>query len=171
VTEETIIPSLGEQTSHYLGINEIEISTRRYVSVKSWAGDRRLRSLNIAANDRTRKDYDSIVDISLPDSPNSIIRLGFEYERTLKSKERYAEIRKVLDQERQIHALVYFVDSDENALRIARTVYSDQVPVSVIVLEHYQSAGISANVRTVVGKTVEFMQLSEFLNSIALSSK
>ena len=69
-------------------------------------------------------------------APNSSaqIYLGIQYERTIKSKARYAQIRKNLEAESQIHGLLYFVDSEKAAAFISREVYSATVPVGVVIV-------------------------------------
>lgn len=149
VSSETESTAMMSQVPHYLGINEIHLAYRHYFRLKKWIGDRRLKSLNIAAADRTQKDYDAIVETVSIANGTSINRFGVEYERTLKSEERYVEIREVISKEKQIHGLIYFVDTDEIATRIAQLVHSEHLPVAVLVLRSFQQRGINANARVV----------------------
>jgi len=108
------------QVPHFIGLNQIEIAARKAFGVRRWIGDRQLKSLNIASNRPTQKDYDSIAEIASPSDSNAIIYLGIEYERTIKSKDRYAQIRKKLEAERQIQGLLYFADTETNASLLSR---------------------------------------------------
>src|ERR1035441_2146377 len=52
---------------------EIETAAREALSVRRWIGDRQLKSLNIAANRPTQKDYDSIAEIAAPSGSVAVI--------------------------------------------------------------------------------------------------
>ena len=154
------------QVPHFIGLNEIEIAARQAFNVIQWIGDRQLKSLNIAASRPTQKDYDSIVEIAgLPDT-TSPIYLGIEYERTIKSKERYAQIRKKLDGERQIHGLLYFVDNEANATLLSREVYSATVPVGVVIASQFQLSGVNAALRVVQNRSVVRTSVNDYVTSI-----
>jgi hypothetical protein len=149
VSSETESPAMLNQIPHYLGINDIEISFRRYLRIKSWTGDRRLKSLNLSAILQTAKDYDAIVDIVSIADEVSTIRLGIEYERTIKSVERYKDIKKTISEEEQIHGLIYFVDTEEVAKRVAQYVYSDRLRVAVLILSSFHEQGLNSMARVV----------------------
>jgi hypothetical protein len=159
-----------EQVPHFLGLNEIEITARKLLAIRQWIGDRQLKSLNIASNRPTQKDYDSIAEITSPINSNAVIHLGIEYERTIKSKDRYAQIRKNLEGERQIHGLLYFVDNGTDATFISREVYSTTVPVGVAIVSEFQSNGLSAPLRVVQDRSVVRVSVQEYLMSIGRRS-
>jgi hypothetical protein len=165
---ETLMASIHDQIeiAHYLGINEIEITAREIFAVKSWIGDRRLKSLNLA-NDRTSKDYDSIMEIESPNDPTAIVRVGIEYERTIQSRERYIEIRKSFDGEKRLNCLLYFVEGDEAALHISQLVYSRKLPVAVVTLSRFQSARINATVLTLIAEEIHPLPLWQWLSRLA----
>jgi len=118
------------QVLHFLMLNKVQEQLRNHVTITRWWGDRLLKSLNLAANTPTVKDYDAVVEVILPSEKT--VRIGIEYERTLKSKARYAEIRRALTQEVAVRAVVYFTATDEMALVIAGEVYAANVYVLVI---------------------------------------
>ena len=154
------------QVPHFMGLNEIEVAARKAFVVRQWIGDRELKSRNIAANRPTQKDYDSIAEIALPSDSTSSIHLGVEYERTTKSKERYAQIRKSLDGERQLQGVLYFVDNETTAVFIAREVYSGTVPVGVVIVPQFQSSGAGALARVVQNRSVVRVSILDYLASI-----
>ena len=154
------------QVPHFIGLNQIEIAARKAFGIRQWIGDRQLKSLNIAANRPTQKDYDSIAEIASPFDSNAVIHLGIEYERTIKSKERYAQIRKNLDAERQIQGLLYFVDNETNAVFVSREVHSATVPVGVVIASQFQSNGVDAPLRVVQDRSVVRISIQDYLTSI-----
>jgi hypothetical protein len=155
------------QVPHFIGLNQIEIAARKAFNVRQWIGDRQLKSLNIAANRPTEKDYDSIAEIVLPSSDsNAVVHLGIEYERTIKAKERYAQIRKSLDAESQIQGLLYFVDNETTAVFLAREVYSATVPVGVVIASQFQASGVDAPLRVVQDRSVMRVSIQDYLASM-----
>ncbi len=152
-----------EQTPHYLCLNEIEIAAKELFEMRAWICDRQLKSLNIASNRPTQKDYDSVAEIVHPAGSGLTLRVGIEYERTMKSKERYGQIRKSLSTESQIRGLLYFVDTETNSLLISREVYSDSLPVGVIVVSEFQNRGLATEVRFVRDRKVARLALQDYL--------
>ncbi len=154
------------QVPHFIGLNEIEIAARKALGIRKWIGDRQLKSLNIASNRPTQKDYYSIAEIASSADSNAVIRIGIEYERTIKSKDRYAQIHKNLDAERQIQGLLYFVDNETNAVFVSREVYSATVPVGLLIMSQFQSEGTNAPLRVVQDRSVVRVSVGDYLTSI-----
>ena len=154
------------QVPHFIGLNQIEIAARKAFGVRRWIGDRQLKSLNIASNRPTQKDYDSIAEIASPSDSNAIIYLGIEYERTIKSKDRYAQIRKKLEAERQIQGLLYFADTETNASLLSREVYSATVPVGVVIASQFQTNGVDAMLLVVQDRSVIRVSVQDYIASI-----
>ena len=154
------------QVPHFIGLNQIEIAARKAFGVRRWIGDRQLKSLNIASNRPTQKDYDSIAEIASPSDSNAIIYLGIEYERTIKSKDRYAQIRKKLEAERQIQGLLYFADTETNASLLSREVYSATVPVGVVIASQFQTNGVDAMLLVVQNRSVIRVSVQDYIASI-----
>ena len=142
------------QMPRFLKLNQIEIAAREAFNVLRWIPARELRSLKRAASHPTLKAYDSVAVIAGTPDSNEQIYLGIKYERTIKSKARYAQIRKNLEAESQIHGLIYFVDTESNAVIISREVYSATVPVGVVIASHFQSDGADATLRVLHGLSV-----------------
>jgi hypothetical protein len=154
------------QVPHFIGLNQIEIAARKAFGVRRWIGDRQLKSLNIASNRPTQKDYDSIAEIASPSDSNAVIYLGIEYERTIKSKDRYAQIRKKLEAERQIQGLLYFADTETNASLLSREVYSATVPVGVVIASQFQTNGVDAMLLVVQDRSVIRVSVQDYIASI-----
>jgi hypothetical protein len=157
------------QIPHFLGLNAIQIELKKSFNVSNWYGDRYLKSMNIAVGKPTAKDYDSVAFIANPANSESPIRIGIEYERVLKSKERYAEIRKNLSGEEQIDGLIYFADNDLVANQLAAVVYSQTLPVCIATTNELYRLGSNCSILTVRDRQVVRWKLGKFIE--AMSSK
>jgi len=157
------------QIPHFLGLNAIQIELKKAFNISNWYGDRYLKSMNIAVGKPTAKDYDSVAFIANPANSESPIRIGIEYERVLKSKERYAEIRKNLSGEEQIDGLIYFADNDLVANQLAAVVYSQTLPVCIVTTNELYRLGSNCSILTVRDRQVVRWKLGKFIE--AMSSK
>jgi hypothetical protein len=135
------------QVPHFIGLNQIEIAARKAFGVRRWIGDRQLKSLNIASNRPTQKDYDSIAEIASPSDSNAVIYLGIEYER-------------------QIQGLLYFADTETNASLLSREVYSATVPVGVVIASQFQTNGVDAMLLVVQDRSVIRVSVQDYIASI-----
>jgi hypothetical protein len=166
VTSGTEVLENINQIPHFLGLNAIQIELQKAFNIVSWYGDRSLKSMNIAAGKPTAKDYDSVVFVQDPADPGRQIRIGIEYERFLKSKDRYAEIRKNLAAEDQIDGLVYFADNDLIATQLAAVVYSNTLPVCVVTTQELYKLGSNCSILTVRDRQIVRGKLSQFLTEM-----
>lgn len=97
------------QAAHYLELGEIRNALRKTRILKKWIADIELKSMNLAIDHPLAKDYDAVADLAHEGGLTVVV--GIEYERTLKSSQRYAEIVDVIKQERQIDFLIYLTAS------------------------------------------------------------
>ena len=96
------------QMQHYLELGEIRAALRRTNLLKEWTGDIEVRSINQSIDVPLAKDYDAIADLEIE---GSRYRIAIEYERSLKSSERYQEVISAIKDESQIDVLVYLTSS------------------------------------------------------------
>lgn len=96
------------QIQHYLELAEIRAALRQTNLLKEWTGDLEIRSINQSIAVPLAKDYDAIADL---DFEGSHYRIAIEYERSLKSSERYQEIIAAIAGERQVHLVLYLTSS------------------------------------------------------------
>jgi hypothetical protein len=165
VTSETDLPSLLVQALHFLGLNEVRASLLKVFTIEDWYGDRMLKSLNILAPNPTAKDYDSIAVVATA-LPQTHLRVGIEYERTIKSQTRYAEIRKILDTEKQIDVLMYFTENAETANIMASLVYSTALRVCAVDAPELAKSGAECTVFTVRDRKVMRVPIKQFLPDV-----
>jgi hypothetical protein len=108
LTSETHNLPKTSQIQHYLELAEVRRALRNSGTLRAWTGDLELRSINYSIDCPLAKDYDAIAEVEL----NACIhRIAIEYERTLKSAERYRELSASIDNEDQIEILVYLTSS------------------------------------------------------------
>jgi len=107
-SESKSLPNF-RQAPHYLELGEIRNALRKARILKKWIADVELKSMNLAIDQPLAKDYDAVADLVLEGGTTFVA--GIEYERTLKSSQRYAEIVKAIKEERQIDLLIYLTAS------------------------------------------------------------
>lgn len=166
VTSNTDIVVDTDQISHFLGLNAIQIEMRKVFKVIRWYGDQHLKSLNLSVTKPTAKDYDSIAFIANSGNPDCQARVGIEYERSLKSRERYSDIRKAIATETQIDGLIYFADNEVTANYLASAVFAQSFPICVAVTQDLYRSGVNCPMLTVQERQVVRGKLSTFVDSI-----
>lgn len=98
----------SSEIPHYLELGEVRRALRTSGVLRRWTGDVELRSINYSIDYPLAKDYDAIAELELN---GDIHRIAIEYERTVKSAERYRELSETLNSEDQITMLVYLTSS------------------------------------------------------------
>jgi hypothetical protein len=96
------------QMQHYLELAEVRRALRKSRVLREWTGDVELRSINFSIDCPLAKDYDAIADLIIEDKRH---RVAIEYERTLKSAERYRNLSAALENEDQVEILLYLTSS------------------------------------------------------------
>jgi len=115
------------QVQHFLELNEVHIAFLGTGQVAAWLSDREIRSLNYTVSLPFVKDYDAVVYLNL--SGGKVFKLGIEYERSLKSQERYAELAAILDQEKQLQMVVYLTSAADIILKLAPAIHCHNMVV------------------------------------------
>ena len=108
LTSETQNLPKSSQIQHYLELAEVRKALRNSGILRTWTGDLELRSINYSIDCPLAKDYDAVAEVELNARTH---RIAIEYERTLKSAERYRELSATLHSEDQISILVYLTSS------------------------------------------------------------
>lgn len=95
------------QIVHALTLNELMIRFYATGAVTLWLTDRLVRDRNVVSTSPFSKDYDAVSVLTKLDGSKHAV--GLEYERSLKSRERYVDIKQRLVRESRLAILVYFV--------------------------------------------------------------
>lgn len=114
------------QASHFLEINDIRDAFQRTGKLKSWKSDRELISLNYVIGTPLAKDYDAIVQV---EANGDTLRIAIEYERTLKSAERYKEIQDAIQDEGQVDMVLYLTSTVDLVFTLAREFNHPELPM------------------------------------------
>jgi hypothetical protein len=72
----------------------------------SWQSDLEIRSVNEFTDFGLAKDYDAVVKIERGGRSHQI---AIEYERTPKTRERYPDLRRLVERERRVNCVLYLM--------------------------------------------------------------
>ncbi len=108
LTSESRSLANANQIQHYLELAEIRAALRRTGLLREWASDLEIRSINQSIDVPLAKDYDAIADLEWE---SKTYRIAIEYERSLKSSERYREVVSAITGERQVQMVLYLTSS------------------------------------------------------------
>lgn len=122
------LPSLL-QAPHFLELNEIHTAFKTTGSLKSWKSDRELISLNYVIGTPLAKDYDAIAEV---EAAGDSLRIAIEYERTLKSADRYKEIQKAIQDEGQVDMVLYLTSTLDLVFTLSREFNHPALPMCFV---------------------------------------
>ena len=108
LTSESRTLANANQMQHYLELVEVHAAFRRTGVLREWASDLEIRSINQSIDLPLAKDYDAIADVELD---GIRYRIAIEYERSLKSSERYRDLVSAIAGERQVRMILYLTSS------------------------------------------------------------
>ena len=95
--------------NHFLGVNRMFVGFLQEFVVNYWMSDFQVRADNsLYGNAGFAKDYDAVGEILVQNSP---VRIGIEYELTLKSSTRYAELCATYATEKHLHLVIYVLNA------------------------------------------------------------
>lgn len=129
VTSESRTIAKPSQMHHYLELAEIRAAFRRAGLLREWAGDLEVRSINQSIDLPLAKDYDAIADVQWEANP---FRIAIEYERSLKSSDRYRELISSIAGERQVRLVLYFTSSVDLLYQLKPEFDRQEFPVALV---------------------------------------
>lgn len=129
VTSESRTLAKPSQVHHYLELAEIRAAFRRAGLLREWASDLEVRSINQSIDLPLAKDYDAIADVQW--EANSF-RIAIEYERSLKSSDRYRELISSIAGERQVRLVLYFTSSVDLLYQLKPEFDRQEFPVALV---------------------------------------
>jgi hypothetical protein len=105
------------QAWHALELNSVRLALARANVLLSWKSDIETASANTISTNPLEKDYDAIVNVWNEDCAAAF---GMEYERSIKSLQRYDRIRRVLEAESKLNCILYLGAGEEITWHLAR---------------------------------------------------
>ncbi len=94
--------------NHFLGVNRMFTGFLDEFAVNYWMSDFQVRADNMLCGKAgLAKDYDAVAEIVVQKAP---VRLGLEYEFTVKSSARYVELCPAYTAEKHLHLVVYVLN-------------------------------------------------------------
>ena len=99
------------QIPHVLELNRIRLALERSRALVFWIPEAFIRVLNLSPALCYAKAYDAVVSVNLGDGVST--EFAIEYERTLKSEQKYEKILEAIAGERRLHTILYLAPSYE----------------------------------------------------------
>lgn len=113
------------RVAHALDLNSVRLSLARSGLLVSWMSEVEISSANMVAKMAARepyaKNYDAVVKVWAGDE---VREFALEYERTLKSPQRYEEIGVLLDGEERIASTLYLTSGPDILMILAQCLAS-----------------------------------------------
>lgn len=104
IHSQTSRPPQIAQVYHALDLNDAQVALANRSVLASWQSEVEIAGANLVSRGGYQKDYDAIVDVWVS---GHVRRFALEYERILKSAERYEELCSTIAAERQIGCILY----------------------------------------------------------------
>lgn len=98
----------NNQIFHALELVNIRLALANSGALRSWKSEIEVSSRNLVYTSGAAKDFDALAEIEHEGQSHKI---GIEYERTVKSSARYAEIREALNRDRSVNTVLYLASS------------------------------------------------------------
>jgi hypothetical protein len=99
------------QIPHVLELNRIRLALERSHALVFWIPEVFIRVVNLSPTLCYAKAYDAVAKVSLGDG--AWAEFAIEYERTLKSEQKYEKILEAIERERRLHTILYLAPSYE----------------------------------------------------------
>jgi len=97
------------QIPHVLELNRIRLALERSHALSYWIPEVIIRVLNLSPTVGYAKAYDAVATVCLRNGAR--VEFAIEYERTLKSEQKYAKILEAIESERRLDTILYLAPS------------------------------------------------------------
>ena len=111
---------------HSLDLNEIHLSLLEARILAAWQSDLEIRSVNEFTDFGFAKDYDAVARIERAGRQHQI---AIEYERTPKARQRYADLRRLIEGERRVDCILYLMPAYPLLAHVAKSFERCVMPV------------------------------------------
>src|SRR5262252_1538672 len=119
---------------HSLELNEIHLSLLEARILAAWQSDLEIRSMNEFTDFGFAKDYDAVAKI---ERAGHQYQIAIEYERTPKARERYADVRRLIERERHVDCVLYLMPAYPLLAHVAKSFERCTIPVSCALVDEF----------------------------------
>jgi len=119
---------------HALELNRVWISLLRSGILSRWLPDSAIRVLRRAGSQEYGKVYDAVATLR---EGYELCKIGIEYERSLKTIDKYQEIGSKLADERGVHAVLYLCPNNDILRTITDVFFRSKKPVIAALMEDF----------------------------------
>jgi hypothetical protein len=156
-TEQILHPS---KVAHALELVNIRLAFARSGLLRSWKSDLEISSRNLVAPDGITKDYDAVAEIEL----NGVaLKIGIEYERSVKAAARYAAICGTLDKDQTTDIVLYLTPSEDILYMLAMELRATRKRIGFALSDSFRHSVLETRTLTNEGSS-EVLPLRELLH-------
>ena len=160
VVTEGLVDLNDRALQHSLELNEIHLALLEARILASWQSDLEIRSVNEFTDFGFAKDYDAVAKIERGGRSHQI---AIEYERTPKARERYADVRRLVEGERRVDCILYLMPAYPLLAHVARSFERCAMPVFFALVDEFRR-------NTVETMVMDGRRLTSFPLSTALDA-
>jgi hypothetical protein len=145
LTSESRTLANSNQMQHYLELAEVRGAIRRAGVLREWSSDLEIRSINQSIDVPLAKDYDAIADLEWEAKS---YRIAIEYERSLKSSDRYRDLVSAIAGERQVQMILYLTSSVDLLYQLKAEFDRQDFPVALVLSHSFRLNPLAARLYT-----------------------
>jgi hypothetical protein len=127
--------------THWIELMDIRLKLMREAVLEKWTSEAEVSSENIETGGVYAKDYDAIATLCIAGKQ---LRFGIEYERTIKARDRYRQLREMLAQERILDGILYFIRDISQLFSVARELANAHPQVFFCSFNSFKVRGMNA---------------------------
>jgi hypothetical protein len=132
------------QIPHVLELNRIRLALERSRVLVSWVPEVFIRAVNQSPTLNYAKAYDAVARVRLGDGESATFAI--EYERTLKSEQKYAKILEAIESEKRLHTILYLSPSYEILSSLRWYLERARLNILFAMVDHFKKDVLNAQV-------------------------
>lgn len=123
------------EMKHWLELNELQLLMTECLMIDRWIPETEIRATNEYSNIRYAKDYDGVLDLSIPYEG---LKVAVELEQWGKSRKRYEEMCRAISAEIRVAAVLYLAPSWQLVELLRAALSMSKLPIFVALLGDFQ---------------------------------
>jgi hypothetical protein len=126
---------------HWIELMDIRLRLMRDAVLEKWTSEVEVSSENIETGGTYAKDYDAVATLLIAGRQ---LCFGVEYERTMKARDRYRQLREILAQERVLDGVLYFIRDTSQLFSVARELANAHPQIFFCSFDSFKARGLNA---------------------------